>query len=466
MSIQRTSCLVFILIASLGCSLTKNKIKSHTVKDLSEIEANLDVKKKVFSNGLTLLVLENRHLPIFSYYTFYNIGGRHESREEQTTGTTHFLEHMMFKGAKEFGPGVFDSTIEASGGSTNAYTTFDNTVYYQNLPSEMLEKIIAMEADRMQNLLLEPESFEKERQVVFEERKYRYENSPSGKLYLKTMQEAFKGTPYGGSVIGEVEDLKALNREKMFEFFHKYYVPNNATIVVVGDVNATEVEKLIEKKFGHIPRSEALVELAREKDRPELYAVKRSFNTSIKLHGSSPIPMFTKSYRGEPLGTRKAYVMDLLASILGDGNSSFLVQRYVKSPKPILSKISMSNYNLKYNGIFFIGGELLAGVSPARFEKRLANDTKLFCQEPLNERNLQKVKNQFLVSYYRQIQSNGGLATFLGLRENFFGNYEIYKEELKIYESINLEELKQVCEEVFLGKEKGIFMTLWEKNPK
>ena len=143
----------------------------------------MNAKKFVLDNGLKVIISENRKLPIFSYLTFYDVGGRFESREAGTTGATHFLEHMMFKGAKKFGPGEFEKIIESNGGRSNAYTTFDSTVYYESLNSEVIEKIIELEADRMENLLIEEKSFESERKVVLEERKMRYENSPSGKLF-------------------------------------------------------------------------------------------------------------------------------------------------------------------------------------------------------------------------------------------------------------------------------------------
>ena len=201
----------------------------------SNLSLSLKVHKEILPNGLRVLIMENRRLPIFSYYTYFDVGGRHERKG--ITGASHFLEHLMFKGAKKYGAGKFDSLIEGNGGFSNAYTSFDNTVYHENMPSKSLPIIIDMEADRMVNLLLEPKAFEKERQVVLEERKLRYDNSPMGKLFLNMMQEVFEGTPYGGSVIGNVEDIKNVSRDQIFNYFKKYYSPNNAIVVIVGDVD-------------------------------------------------------------------------------------------------------------------------------------------------------------------------------------------------------------------------------------
>lgn len=452
-----------LLIGTSSCSNTVKQEPS-SGGDLGELKLSLDVKKYTLSNGLRVLIVENHKLPIFSYYTFYDVGGRFEG--PGTTGATHFLEHMMFKGAKKYGPGKFDSIIESNGGSTNAYTTFDSTVYYQSMPSNQLETIIDLEADRMENLLLEKVAFDKERDVVLEERKYRYENSSRGKLYLKMMQEMFKGTPYGLSVIGSVEDLLTLNRDQMFEFFKKFYTPDNATIVVVGDVNSSEVISQIKKKFGDLDSSsKEIQEFKKEKDKDSRYVAKPTFGKHLKVHGNTKTAKFMMAYRGEPLGTRKAYVMDILSSVLGDGKSSFLYQKYVKSKKPILNSISVSNYNLQKNGVFFLSGELAGKTNLKKLKRTLIKETKTVCDKAIDDRGIQKTKNQFLVSYYGEIQSNAGVARFIGSTEKFYGDYKHYLKELEIYDSITTEEVKTVCREVFKGNQQ-VFVSVWDKHRK
>ena len=233
-----------ILISLIGCSSKSEKPKK--AQSLSE-SINLDVHEIKLDNGMTALVYPNHRLPIFSVYLYYKVGGKNE--RPGITGASHFLEHMMFKGAKKYGQGKIDFMIEGSGGSTNAYTTNDQTVYYENLPTTELESILDIEADRLENLLLDKEAFEKERAVVLEERKMRYENSPRGQLYLGLMKNLYKGTPYGSSVIGEIPDLKSVTREQIHEYFKKFYAPNNLTLVLVGDVDKKKAEEIIREKF-------------------------------------------------------------------------------------------------------------------------------------------------------------------------------------------------------------------------
>src|SRR5690606_26981284 len=221
----------FLLLVSMTLLFSCSSLK--TQETLGDI--NLDVKEVKLDNGLTALIIPDHKLPIFSLYLFYKVGGKNEV--PGITGASHFLEHMMFKGAKKFGKNSIDFIIEGSGGSTNAYTTTDQTVYYENLPTSQLEQMLEIEADRMENLLLDENDFEKERAVVLEERRMRYENSPRGQLYLGLMSHLFEGTPYGRSVIGDIADLKTMTREQIYQYFKKFYAPNNVVVVIAGDVN-------------------------------------------------------------------------------------------------------------------------------------------------------------------------------------------------------------------------------------
>jgi zinc protease len=432
-------------------------------------EMNLEVKKFTLKNGLRLLVHENHKLPIFSYYTFFDVGGRHEG--PGTTGATHFLEHMMFKGAKKYGPGKFDTTIEGNGGKTNAYTNFDNTVYYESLPIKsgelnMVERLIDMEADRMNSLALVPAAFEKERGVIMEERKMRYENSPRGQLYLEFMQAIFENTPYGGSVIGDVADLKSLSRDQVMDYFKKFYTPDNAIIVIAGDVDADEVYKQVKEKFGPLsPSSKEMKKYRMAKDSEALYKHQGQYKRHIKLNGTAKTPMFMLGFPGDALGSREGFVRDILASILGQGQSSYLNQKYVMGKRPLLSSISAANYTLKYNGVFWISGELLRGVNLKKIEKMLLKDISRLCDTAIDERSLQKTKNQYLVGYISEVEKNAGIAHFLGMRENVFGDYSFYKKELEIYNSITTNEVKKSCKSLF-NLNKHIMVSIWDRHAK
>ena len=427
----------------------------------SNLSLSLKVHKEILPNGLRVLIMENRRLPIFSYYTYFDVGGRHERKG--ITGASHFLEHLMFKGAKKYGAGKFDSLIEGNGGFSNAYTSFDNTVYHENMPSKSLPIIIDMEADRMVNLLLEPKAFEKERQVVLEERKLRYDNSPMGKLFLNMMQEVFEGTPYGGSVIGNVEDIKNVSRDQIFNYFKKYYSPNNAIVVIVGDVDTKKTMTMIRERYGPLKSNPNLKKLKEKMDDDELYRHRGRYGRSINIEGQSPTPIFILATKGLPLGSHKSYVVDLLSSILGDGTSSYLSNLYVINDKPLLASVSAGHYTLRKNGVFYILGRMIKKEKPENMKNVILKKMDDFCKEAITERALQRTKNQYFTSYLNGIRSNAGAARFLGSFEFFHGDYKYYEKEWDIYNSITIDEIRDACHEI-IKNEEFLFLSIWDKN--
>lgn len=445
-----------------GLSSLKGGTEDTEDKD-SNLFLNLNVKKFTLENGLKVLILENHRLPILSYYTFYEVGARYEYKG--IYGGTHFLEHMMFKGAKKFGPGAFFSLVQGMGGSFNAYTNFDSTVYNESVPSKYLEQILDLEADRMVNLMLEPASFEKERAVILEERANRYEVSPAGKLFLKMNQALFEGTPYGKTVIGSVEEIKEINRDNMFKYFRKYYAPNNAIVVIVGDVDTQKTIKLVREKLGKIPPFPGLEKAKKERERSDLYADRGRYKREIKINAPSPAPIFLLAYRGGAMGTRRANVHDILASVLGGGDSSYFTQRYVKNKRPLLEGVWVNTNHFKYGGSFYIGGRLLPRTSLKGLKRRLIKETTRICDKAITKRNIQKIKNQLMIGFYKNFQTNASTAHVLGLNEHLMGDYQYYQKDLEIYNSIDADEVRRECKNLF--KEKNyVFLSVWDRHPK
>ncbi len=454
-----TSMALLSSCAFLGACATPSLNESRSVGPTSpEV-----VKKYVLDNGLIVLISPNKKLPIVSYYTFYDVGGRYE--EGGTTGATHFLEHMMFKGAKKFGPGDFESIIEHNGGSSNAYTTNDATVYYENFPSKMLETVIDVESDRIQHLLLEPNSFESERQVVFEERKMRYENNPDGFLYLTLMKKVFEGTPYGQSVIGEVEDLKKLSRDQMMSFFRKFYAPNNAIIGISGDVDPDATIQLIKKYFGSIPKFLELDKIKAKMDDESRFKFKAQFGQEYRMHSTNPLPKMNFGYKAVKAGERIAYATDLFANMLSEGASSYFYKKYVAIDNPKLTSINAVNYNLRFSGIFYLDLELAEGANVDEVRDMVLTDSRKFCQEGLTENALQRSKNVLLTNGYHSLKSNANVASSLILNEKYFGDFNYAQKEMQVYQTMKLSEVKEACQEIF-EKQMPIVVTIHNEFPK
>ncbi len=453
-----------LLLFVLSCAHKIDKVQN-TENDILENDnaSGLKVYREVLDNGLIVLISQNRQLPIFTYQTFFDVGGRYESLG--LTGATHFLEHMMFKGTTNNKEGVFDGTIERNGGRTNAYTSNDATVYYQDLPTKLLPEIIELESDRMANLALDKDSFERERLVILEERKMRYDNSPRGRLYLAMMEALFKNSPYGQSVIGTTEDISNLDRDQVYSFYKRFYAPNNAILVIAGDIDVGKTMKMIKSYYGKIPKSLDLDRYKAEKNQKEMYGFSGKYNVDVNVKSTNPVPMFMFAFKGVALDHEDAVALDILTSIIGAGSSSFLTEKYVHGKRPQLSSISFSSRNLRYSGYLSIYGELLKGVSLSEVKKSFKNDVRAICtnSDVFTQRNLQKIKNNALIEYYTGIMNNSGIASSIGNGEMFLQDYEYYKKYLARVNAIKMEEIQSVCKK-YLKLENSVFISVWNKH--
>jgi zinc protease len=251
---------LYLLLISLicSCSFFASK-KTDPDSGLSYVYQNETTFKQIkfpaeqfyTSNGIKVVIVPRYDTEVVSYFTIVRVGSKHEQPGQR--GLAHLLEHLMFRGSKKFPDGKYDKVLEANGGSNNAYTTQDATVYYASTPADKIEKIIELESDRLTNLTFTQEHFDKEREVVSEERKLRVDESAVGKMYHHMMKENFYGTAYQHDVLGEKDDLKQLSVDDVYAFYRKYYVPNNTTILVVGNVSASGTYNMIEDYYGQLP---------------------------------------------------------------------------------------------------------------------------------------------------------------------------------------------------------------------
>ncbi len=454
--------LLFVALCSslFGCSLSEWKQEKTNARNMEKL-LDLDVHKETLDNGLTIILVKNETIPTFSYYTLYRVGSKNE--RPGITGASHFLEHLMFKGAKKYGPGEFDYLIESNGGNNNAYTSHDLTVYYENLPLAALETIADLEADRMMNLLLEEGPFIKEKEVVLEERKMRYENSPEGQLFLAITSSIFKKTPYEESVIGSIKDIKNVTRDEIKAYFEKYYAPNNAVIVISGDININSTMRILRNKYAHLPPSPKLDKLTDDFINTE-YKVKKTQGQEFHLHGQAPYPLFAFAYKSVRINDQNAIATDLLASILGDGSSSYFQQNLVENQAPTLSSLNVFNYTLAHAGVFAVMGQFLPKTSIKQFQKTFTQQTQRVCEKALTQRALDKAKNNYLVSFFRNLEKNSGIAQTLGLNEVFKGDYMFYKKDVASVNDTTLADVKRVCRQVF--SQRPLYFTVWNQNSK
>ena len=470
-NISLTMRLLITLTLILAFTLSTCALLNQTTKQNNSYkDFDLKVKKFTLKNGLRLLVHENRLLPIVSFRTFVEIGARHESVKNRTTGASHFLEHMVTKSTKNYPvPGTIHRLFNEMGAITNATTSYDVTTYIEDLPVEHLNQLIKINADRMKNLVISPPIFENERKVIFEERKMRVENSPFGKFGYTIRQDVFAQTPYGGSLIGSIEDLTRLTPKQVFQFYKNFYSPDNMIIVVAGDVDAGTIYEKISRAFGDMkPSSPKIKKYRKQVNNPELYRHRAVYGREVKIYGSNPHPIFALVYPGFTPEDHRLYAIKTLASVSMNTGSSWFHQQYIKSKNPLAKSIGSYHSTLKFNGYFGISGELLPGTNLEQFKKRLLADTQAICDrdDVINERNLQKIKKNLMLSYYNTIKTNGGMAEFLGTTELRYGDYRHYKKQIAAYGNITVSQVKKICRETFQKKNNYIFFSQWNKHPK
>jgi predicted Zn-dependent peptidase len=393
------------------------------------------VQTFTLDNGMKFIVLESHAIPNANMYTFWKVGSRNEA--PGITGLSHFFEHMMFNGSKNFGPKMFDRTMEAKGGSNNAYTSTDLTVYQDWFPASSLETIFTLESDRIAHLTIDPKMVASERGVVLSERSTGLENSNMRMLREEINSVAFLAHPYSWSVIGNESDIKAWTQEDLEHYFHTYYAPNNAVSVIVGDVKTDEVKKLASKYFGSIPKR-ALPPAVRTIEPPQK-GERRVFVTKE----SATSPNLTIAYKIPQAGSADYYALEVLQSLLADGKTSRLYKALVE--KQLATQVSANSLDGFDPGLLYLSAVAAAKVEPAQLEKALLAEVDTLIKDGVTAEELQKVKNQKLVNLYREQETINGKAQQLGNYEVFFGDYRKMFDAPAAYEKLTPADIQAVA---------------------
>ncbi len=364
-------------------------------------------------NGLRILVKEDHRAPVVVSQIWYKVGASYE--HDGITGVSHVLEHMMFKGTKKHGPGEFSRIIAENGGRENAFTGRDYTAYFQQLEKGRLEISFEMEADRMRNLLLPPEEFAREVKVVMEERRMRTEDNPQALTYEQLNAAAFINSPYHHPIIGWMEDLRSLEIDDLKAWYRRWYAPNNATLVVVGDVDPQAVLELARKHYGPLEPSEL------SPPKPRIESRQRG-TRRVTVRVPAKLPYLVMGYKVPVLKTAEAewepYALEVLAGVLDGGNSARLSRRLVR--KQQLAANAGAGYDLyaMRQSLFLLDGTPAEKHTTAELEKALRAEIERLKEEPVTAEELARVKAQVVAgktferdSLFYQAMQMGTLET-------------------------------------------------------
>lgn len=398
-----------------------------------------DVKTILLSNGMKILVLEDHSIPNANMYLFWKVGSRNE--HPGITGLSHFFEHMMFNGSKNYGPKMFDIVMEANGGSNNAYTTENVTVYTDWFPSGSMETIFKLESDRICCLDFDDKMIESERGVVLSERSTGLENSNYVLLSEQVQGAAFFAHPYRWPVIGYESDIKNWKKEDLQNYFHTYYAPNNCVVVISGDVTVEEVEKLAKKYFESIqesapPREVSIVE-------PEQLGEKR-----VVVHKEVSSPNIMISYHIPESKSEEYYALSLLNSVLSSGNTSRLYKSLVDEKQLATAVYTDMSYSFDPY-LFTIYAICNEGVSPDSLENAVYDELDKLTAEGVMEKELQKVKNQKVMGFYKALETIDGKSNTIGTYELFFGDYAKLFDAADEYKKVSQEDILSMAKEYF-----------------
>jgi zinc protease len=413
---------------------------------VSLVSACSKTHESTLGNGLKVIVQEDHRSPVVVSQIWYKIGGIDEPKG--ITGVSHVLEHMMFKGTKKHPAGEFSRIIAENGGRENAFTSRDYTAYFQTLEKSRLPIAFELEADRMRNLTLDPKEFKKEIQVVMEERRMRTEDKPEGKLFEQFNSTAYRVHPYGNPIIGWMEDLKGLTVDDVAKWYRRWYAPNNATLVVVGDVEPKEVLALAKKYFGPVPRQE--LKPSNLPAEPPQTETRR-----VVVKEPATVPSIILGYHVPVLGQAKPkwepYALEVLAGILDGGKSARFSTELVRNLRIASSAGAGYDAVSRAPSMFLLNGTPANGHTTAQLEQALLDQIERVKKEPVNDDELQRVKAQVTASDVYKRDSVFYQAMEIGMLESSGLSREYVDEYVDRINAITAKQVREVAEKYLVN---------------
>ena len=386
-------------------------------------------------NGLRVRLLADRNTPTVSYYTFFQVGSRNERLG--ITGISHLFEHMMFNGAARYGPKEFDRVLESRGGASNAYTSNDLTVYYEDFASDALDTVLDLEADRMRSLALTSETLEQERQVVKEERRLRTENSVFGLVEEQLEALVFLAHPYRWPVIGWMDDIERITRDDCVDFFRTYYAPSNAAVYAVGDLDPEATLSAIERAYGDIPTG--------PKPRPVAQGEppQRGERRAVVRHPAQAAALLV-GWRGPAARSADSAALDVLQTALAVGEASRLRRRLVEADELAVSVHLSWGWRVD-PGVFLVFAELAPNVKMQRVERALWEEIARVAARGISAAELRRAQRLLRSSVLHELATHNGIAHALGQAEALLGDWREAGRALEQYAAVTVHDVRRVA---------------------
>jgi predicted Zn-dependent peptidase len=418
----------------------------------------IDYETYELSNGLDVILHQDNSAPVVTVGVMYHVGAKDESPGR--TGFAHFFEHLLFEGTENIERGEWFNIVAANGGSNNANTTQDRTYYYETFPSNALELGLWMESERMLHPVINEIGVETQNEVVKEEKRTRIDNAPYGKIIYATgiNKHLFVKHPYKNSVIGSMDDLDAAQLDEFKDFFKKYYGPNNATLVIAGDIDKAQTIRMIKDYFGPIPKGPDVERVNIKEDPIESKVVVTEYDSNIQL------PLKVLVYRTPSMKDREAYVLDMISEVLSGGKSSRLYKRMVDEDKIALQVLAFARSQEDY-GTYTIGALPLGENSLESLAVVIDEEIEKLKTELITEREYEKLQNTFENRFVNSNSSVEGIASSLATYHVLYGDISLINNEIDIFKSITREEIQEVAIK-YLKENKRLEMDYLAENDK
>ena len=389
-------------------------------------------------NGLHVILHQDNGAPVVTTSVMYHVGGK--DRTQGRTGFAHFFEHLLFEGTKNIERGTWMKLVSSRGGNNNANTSQDRTYYYEVFPSNQLEFGLWMESERMLHPVIDQIGVDTQNEVVKEEKRLRMDNSPYGQILQVVGENLFKVYPYKDPNIGYMEDLDAATLEEFIAYKEKYYGPNNAVLVVAGDIDIDKTKSMIEQYFGPVPTGQNVV---------RNFPVEEPITEEVRAKAYDPniqIPATIVAYRTPGFASREAYVLDMISTYLSDGKTSKLYKKMVDEQKQAL-QIGAFNLGQEDYGMYLIFGLPVGENTLETLNTEIEEEIAAVRDGLIAEKDFQKIQNKFENDFVNANSSVEGIAGSLATYYMLYGDTSLINKQIDIYRSITREEIQQVAQQ-------------------
>ena len=400
----------------------------------------LQYQMMTLPNGLTVVLEEDHSTPIVHLQLWYHVGSKNE--RPGRTGFAHLFEHLMFKGSRNVQPESHTSMISSVGGQSNAYTTDDETVFWETVPAQYLPTVLWLEADRMATLRVDKETFTSEREVVKEERRMRVDNQPYGRLNEIIYDQAFTVHPYKHATIGSMADLEAATVEDVQDFYHTFYVPSNATLVLVGDFDSGQAVELVNQYMGRVPKASKPVPRDIPQEPPQTKEKRAAIQVPV------PLPAVVVAYHITKDGNPDSYPLHIVGKVLSDGQSSRIYKKLVYEKQMAVAAFGTANL-IEDPNLFYAVAIVQPGHTTDEVANALIAEIERLKTEPITDHELQRTKNQFARDYILGRESNQQKALQLAHAVVIHNDVKTADGEFEIFQGITIADVQRVAKTYF-----------------